>query len=200
MASPVKPDNSQGPEAGQELPQAADSTAPVDDPPRHGIRHVVDQAEKDGRRKAPNEPQHSIGISRRASDEINPRSVRRVAAYKQPPQPQHSRSMPSLLDLSGRGSHMESHTHYSSTAGSGTESFPRTSLPPAVVAAAAAALNTPSSARRTSIGSRSSSGVMVRSHLLSLSLLAKLPPTLTFRRAYLGHRRDTYLCFHIFMR
>nr|XP_037279685.1 endothelin-converting enzyme 2-like [Rhipicephalus microplus] len=177
MASPVKPDNSQGPEAGQELPQEADSTPPVDDPPRHGIRHVVDQAEKDGGRKAPNEPQHSVGISRRASDEINPRSVRRVAAYKQPPQPQHSRAMPSLLDLSGRGSHMESHTRYSSTAGnigSGNDSCRRTSLPPAVVAAAAAALNTPSSARRTSIGSRSSSGVMKPSTMICYTVVAVL--------------------------
>ncbi|KAL3202796.1 hypothetical protein MRX96_001174 [Rhipicephalus microplus] len=174
MASPVKPDNSQGPEAGQELPQASDSTPPVDDPPRHGIRHVVDQAEKEGGHKAPNEPQHSVGISRRASDEINPRSVRRVTAYKQPPQPQHSRSMPSLLDLSGRGSHMESHTRYSSTAGSGTESCRRTSLPPAVVAAAAAALNTPSSARRTSIGSRSSSGVMKPSTMICYTVVAVL--------------------------
>ncbi|KAL3202798.1 hypothetical protein MRX96_001175 [Rhipicephalus microplus] len=194
MASPVKPDNSQGPEAGQELPQEADSTPPVDDPPRHGIRHVVDQAEKDGGRKAPNEPQHSVGISRRASDEINPRSVRRVAAYKQPPQPQHSRAMPSLLDLSGRGSHMESHTRYNSTAGnigtpstcgamhkasflyagSGNDSCRRTCLPPAVVAAAAAALNTPSSARRTSIGSRSSSGVMKPSTMICYTVVAVL--------------------------
>nr|XP_037290757.1 endothelin-converting enzyme 1-like [Rhipicephalus microplus] len=102
--------------------------------------------------------------------------------------------MPSLLDLSGRGSHMESHTRYSSTAGnigtpgtcgavlkasssyagSGTESCRRTSLPPAVVAAAAAALNTPSSARRTSIGSRSSSGVMKPSTMICYTVVAVL--------------------------
>lgn len=192
-------------------------------PPQHDMRQVIDrpfQPQQTGPRRdsdqlqklgAPTAPddlsqlvpfrvlrasknsQHPIGVARRGSNELNQRGDQKMPAYGQHPQPQRSRSMPTLLD-STRASFVDTHSHmqHSSAGSTGTPgssavmhrsspwlapagSVPErgrpTPLAPAV-AAAAAALQTPLSARRTSQGSFTSG--MMRPQVLSLTLFSKV--------------------------
>ncbi|XP_065283384.1 neprilysin-like [Dermacentor albipictus] len=211
MATPVKADSSQCRASDEEKAQAGGFIESGYQPPQHGMRQVIDrpfQPQQTGPRRdsdhlqklgaptarddhsqlgpprvlrASKNSQHPIGVARRGSNESNQRGDQKMPAHGQHPQPQRSRSMPTLPD-STRASFVDTHSHmrYGSAGSTGTpgssagmhrsspwlapagsvlERGRPTPLAPAV-AAAAAALQTPLSARRTSQGSSFMSGMM----------------------------------------
>ncbi|KAL1414512.1 hypothetical protein MTO96_007303 [Rhipicephalus appendiculatus] len=203
MAAPVKPDSTQRRKSSQDQRQTIGYIAPGSEPPTHGTRLLVEQPvqppqavpRKDsdqprrlsahrasdghahpldtGAHRASVDSQHSLGVSRRESGESNPRGVRRKSSYGQHPQPQRSRSLPTLPEPSGRVGYIESHMRYSGAAFSGMEIGRGIYLPPAVMAAAAA-MQTPLSSRRSSQGSVRSTMVQRPSVAIFYTVVAVL--------------------------